>query len=100
MSVHTKDSIYTVRVHLLFIGGDIPAIAKVCGHASHLHRFVCRTCFIDKFSIEQQNFAPQQQIPRLRDPLHYTLDVAELGQQQTPFTGLRIFYGASFFPGI
>jgi hypothetical protein len=39
-------SIIKFKAHLLFLGGDIPAIAKVCNHAGHQFRYGCRSCTV------------------------------------------------------
>jgi hypothetical protein len=47
ISVKLRDgSIIKFNAHLLFSGGDIPAIAKVCNHAGHQFRYGCRSCTV------------------------------------------------------
>ncbi|KAG2208192.1 hypothetical protein INT45_010943, partial [Circinella minor] len=47
-----------IKVHLLFIGGDIPAVAKLAGHAGHQHYHGCRFCTIRGVFIKNRMIFP------------------------------------------
>ncbi|KAG2212136.1 hypothetical protein INT45_010986 [Circinella minor] len=80
-----------LKAHLLFIGGDIPAMAKMAGHAGHTHYHGCRF-----FTGRHNRRRPKPVIRRAHT--YRTVD-KHLGQNKVcPFAELPTFYGATFFP--
>ena len=112
-----------LKAHLLFIGGDILAVAKLAGHAGHKHYHGCRFCTIrGVYQLNRMTFPPvpkknqQQRIadsnsntgtnqnddrpkPTIRVSTTYKEVDESVGQkQECPFTDLPTFHGATFFP--
>ncbi|RCH88777.1 hypothetical protein CU097_009597 [Rhizopus azygosporus] len=89
----------TINVHLLFAGGDIPVCAKLAGQSGHIHPSGCRCCTIKAVITEGRNvFYPSNSIAhRTKDSFKMT-DLDSGQKLPTPFTSLKRFHGAFFFP--
>lgn len=91
-----------VNAHLLFGGGDIPAVAKVAGVSSHNASCGCRFCTIVGQVVDRtMTFVSEEpsERPRLREAASFKRIDLDAGQKKvTQFGDLLSFHGASFFP--
>ncbi|KAI8376571.1 uncharacterized protein BYT42DRAFT_498503 [Radiomyces spectabilis] len=97
MIVRIGSDTLKVKGHLMFVGGDIPAVAKMCGHAGHNHYHGCRFCTIRGNGRDEAQADHQ---PKASIRLSQTFQISDqcLGQQKaSPFVTLSSFHGATFF---
>ncbi|KAG2211406.1 hypothetical protein INT45_006023 [Circinella minor] len=112
-----------LKAHLLFIGGDIPAMAKMTGHAGHTHYHGCRFCMIHRgFQERRMTFPPQ--LKEIQQQTEDDLDLTVTGRHDCrrpkpvirrahtyrtvdkylrqnkvcPFAEFPTFHSATFFP--
>lgn len=110
-----------VKAHLLVVGGDIPAVAKLAGHVGHISYFGCRLCevkgsrqfytqalfkdcILSVFLIGKHNgvsliFPPETDNAPMRSKSSYQHSDHAKGQRYaSPFADLSTFHGPTFFP--
>ena len=105
INVNTEFGILNVKAHLLFVGGDIPASAKISGQASHRHYHGCRHCNIEGVYFQNRMiFLPTHRNratksdPRLNSTFSDDKNPASGQKRKALFTALPTFHGPIFFP--
>ena len=105
-----------VKAHLMLVGGDMPAVAKMTGLVGHTGYYGCRFCYINgttsvmrdyhilTLHIGEHNgstvtFPPEDVASDIRLPDMYKSLHPSVGQRYaSPFSMLPSFHGYTFFP--
>ncbi|KAG2216236.1 hypothetical protein INT45_002778 [Circinella minor] len=101
MVVETKGQKIPLKAHLLFVGGDVPGVAKVAGHIGHQSYKGCRFCTIKGVHQEgRMTFPPVLKSKTRHESISTNIGRNnEIGQSAaSPFANLSTFHGATFFP--
>ena len=105
MIVKTDTCDIKLCAHLLFIGGDIPAVAKIAGVGYHTSYHGCRFCTIlGVYQGTQMTFPPVSKNDTRPKPVAqlsstYQKANKRIGQKtKCLFADLPTFHGATFFP--